>query len=331
MAGPLCRYDYWGYRQRAIFGISLTVVAFASLLGKMIGGGMSLTIALVSILKMAAAFWPEIPTRFSLVNSFEYEVLSDLFYGTEFMQEPGPKMLGSIVDVFKAHKCSLFQVRSAPLTLLHSPRNKFLISAVKGPPQTWSWRGSIDSKTAQLCSRWGEDTLLFQKGLPASTRGYILDNPACLCMNRVHSELSKIVRFLACCFASFPEITNKFLLNTLSKRQVPCSFMIAPAVLASLNEKILSAAHKGIAWVSNCTADRREKWIVHSGLKTCLPLIVLVENGFSQNYKLPNSYFEGGAARRLHSTGLRPQHRGDIPTFAASAWLLIIPSTPLRG
>ena len=73
-------------------------------------------------------------------------------------------------------------------------------------------------------------------------------------------------------------------------------------------KKGLSPLEHGTVLVSPCISSG-EKEIARAALEAGLPLIVLVENGFSPLYKPPGRYFDACAKGRLLMLAPFPYHR----------------------
>ena len=148
-----------------------------------------------------------------------------------------------------------------------------------------------------------------RKGQLKAMAAYIADNPRRLAAKRANPELFTVVSTQPVAGGrSCPAIGNRFLLERPMKRQVQVSRRIAPKALAEKKAEWLYAAEHGTVLVSPCISPG-EKEIARAALEAGLPLIVLVENGFSPLYKPPGRYFDACAAGALLMLGPFPYHR----------------------
>ena len=148
-----------------------------------------------------------------------------------------------------------------------------------------------------------------RRGQLKAMANYIADNPRRLTAKRANPELFTVVYNQAVTpERSCPAIGNRYLLDRPVKRQVQISRSISAEALAEKKAELLYAAEHGTVLVSPCISPG-EKAIARAALDAGLPLIVLLENGFSSLYKPPGRYFDACANGRLLMLAPFPYHR----------------------
>jgi len=221
-------------------------------------------------------------------------VMPDHFHGLLRVKERIAKPMGHVVRGFKAATTFLWRrdfggANDAP------PRNR------AGPVAAQPLRRD---SSPTLWQRGFQDTILLRRGQLERMRNYILDNPRRLAIRRAHPELFTQVAQLTHGCAG---IGNRFLLERPVRRHVQVSRSISPEALAEKQDELLYAAAHGAALVSPCISPG-EKQIARAALAADLPLIVLLENGFTPFYKPAGKYLEACAAGRLLMLAPWPHH-----------------------
>lgn len=248
------------------------------------------------------------------VEACECVVMPDHFHGILWVKERLPRHMGHVVKAFK--RVSTKECRSKGLLLPPNPSKGLLLppNQCKGllqPPNPGSVAAAAPA-AASHSNLWQEgfqDSILLRRGQLKAMANYIADNPRRLAAKRANPELFTVVREQSVTSErSCPAIGNRYLLDRPVKQQVQISRSIAPAALAEKRDELLYAAEHGSVLVSPCISPG-EKEIARAALEAGLPLIVLLENGFSPLYKPPGRYFDACANGRLLMLAPFPYHR----------------------
>jgi hypothetical protein len=226
------------------------------------------------------------------VQACECVVMPDHFHGILWVKERLERPMGHVVKAFK--RVCVKECRSKGLLL---PPSSVAAAAPAAGPHSTLWQEGF------------QDTILLRRGQLKAMANYIADNPRRLAAKRANPELFTVVATqpvaegCAC-----PAIGNRFLLDRPMQRQVQISRRISPEALSEKKAELLYAAEHGTVLVSPCISSG-EKEIARAALEAGLPLIVLVENGFSPLYKPPGRYFDACAKGRLLMLAPFPYHR----------------------
>ena len=244
--------------------------------------------------------WLRTSSIYAGVEACEHMMMPDHFHGILWVKERLPRHMGHIVKAFK--RVSTQECRSRGLLL---PPNPSL------PPNPGSVAAAATAAGLQstLWQDGFQDSILLRKGQLAAMVNYIADNPRRLAAKRANPELFTVVstqpvgRGRSCA-----AIGNHYLLDRPLKRQVQFSRTVSREELADRKQELLYTAAHGAVLVSPCISSG-EKEVARAALDARMPLIVILENGFSPLYKPPGSYFEACAAGRLLMLAPFPYHR----------------------
>ena len=238
--------------------------------------------------------WLRTSSIYAGVEACECVVMPDHFHGILWVKERLPQHMGHIVKAFK--RVSTQECRSKRLLLPPNPGSVSAAAPAAGLQSTL-WQTGF------------QDSILVRKGQLAAMVNYIAANPRRLAAKRANPELFTVVTTkLVGRGRSCAAIGNHFLLDRPLKRQVQISRTVSRGEVADRKEELLHAAVHGAVLVSPCISAG-EKEIARAALDSRLPLIVLLENGFSPLYKPPGNYFDACAAGRLLMLAPFPYHR----------------------
>ena len=240
-------------------------------------------------------------------------VMPDHFHGILWVKERLERPMGHVVKAFK--RVCVGECRSKGLLLQPNSKGLLLPCSVVAAAPAGASRAAPAGTSRPASSHstlWQEgfqDTILLRRGQLKTMATYIADNPRRLAAKRANPELFTVVSTQPVAGGrTCPAIGNRFLLERPMKRQVQISRRISPEALAAKKAEWLYAAEHGTVLVSPCISPG-EKEIARAALEAGLPLIVLVENGFSPLYKPPGRYFDACAAGALLMLAPFPYHR----------------------
>ena len=240
--------------------------------------------------------WGRTSSVYPGVEACECVVMPDHFHGILWVKQRLKRHMGHIVKAFK-------------LVSEQECKAKGLLRPGSVPGAAGSVPGAAPAPGSSLWELGYQDTILLRRGQLKAMSRYIADNPRRLAIKRANPKLFTAVATLPVAPGRrCPGIGNRFLLDRPVKRQIQISRSISPDALADKKEELLYAAEHGAVLVSPCISPG-EKDIARAALEAGLPLIVLLENGFSPLYKPPGSYFDACAAGRLLMLAPFPYHQ----------------------
>lgn len=165
-------------------------------------------------------------------------------------------------------------------------------------------------RRAPLFSPGYQDSVLKGKGQLEHMFRYIEDNPRRLAIKRMKPDLFCVVDNLTVAGRTFAAIGNRWLLDRPVRMQVRCHNNTKPENLKLIErqkEYFLNRGSKGGVIVSPCISAG-EKEVARAALDAGMPLVVILENGFSPMYKPPGKYFEACAKGLLLMLAPWPYH-----------------------
>lgn len=146
--------------------------------------------------------------------------------------------------------------------------------------QTERPRPKDDREHGLLFARGYNDKLLLREGQLQRWLEYLSDNPRRLLMKRERPDLFRVQRGLTVAGQPFSAIGNRFLLERPLKLRVQCSRSLTDDQIAERQAWWLDRARGGAVLVSPCIS-KGEKTVMRAAFNEGLPLIILLENGFT--------------------------------------------------
>lgn len=165
-------------------------------------------------------------------------------------------------------------------------------------------------KAPPLFSPGYNDRILTHRGQYENMKRYVRQNPLRAMVKRSRPGLFHIINNVQFCGRTYAAVGNIWLIHQAEKLQVRCHNNTYPENLrriAQQKEELLAAGRQGAVLVSPCISAG-EKEIATAALQAGVPLIVLLENGFSPLFKPAGRYFEACAAGRLLMLAPWPYH-----------------------
>ena len=159
-------------------------------------------------------------------------------------------------------------------------------------------REAYDREHGLLFASGYNDRLLLREGQLERWRHYLADNPRRLLVKREHRDLLTPRFGIQACGYSFAAIGNLALLRAPSRLQVRVSRRCTAGQIEADVARFLAAARKGSVLVSPAISPG-EKAVMRKAFDEGLPLIVLVENGFTPLTKPSGEQFDACAEGRL--------------------------------
>jgi hypothetical protein len=165
------------------------------------------------------------------------------------------------------------------------------------PAQRKDRRGE-DRTHGLLFARGFNDKLLLREGQLQRWLDYLQDNPRRLLMKREQLDLFRIQCNIMKAGQQFSAIGNRFLLERPIKLQVQCSRRLTDEQIAEQQERWLQQARCGAVLVPPCIS-KGEKQVMRAAFEEGLPIIVLLENGFTDLAKPGGKRMEACARGQL--------------------------------
>ena len=170
------------------------------------------------------------------------------------------------------------------------------VGCVAAVPQRW---GHYDRQHGALWEAGYHDRILREKGQLGRMLAYLEDNPRRLLLKRRHPEYFTRLGKLTVVGVEMEAMGNRFLLDYPAKLQVQCSRHLYDPEIEAEKEALLEQAWREGAIVVSPCISRGEKVITTAAMQERLPLIVLLLNGFAEQYKPDPRYLDACTEGRL--------------------------------
>ena len=326
------RMEEHDYQSRSIYMITMTVADRKPLLGSVRWTAADGSDAHLEASMLGAEVercWYEIPKHYPEVKVLAFQLMPDHVHGLLFVTREMEVHIGKVLKGFKIG-CSRawWQLSegegaggSCPLNY-NSTNGTAATNATAGTNATGgtaATNGTAANATggpkdkerrAPLFSPGYQDSVLMGKGQLEHMFRYIEDNPRRLAIKRMKPDLFCVVDNLTVAGHTFAAIGNRWLLDRPVRMQVRCHNNTRPENLKLIErqkEYFLNRGSKGGVIVSPCISPG-EKEVARAALDAGVPLVVILENGFSPMYKPPGKYFEACAKGLLLMLAPWPYH-----------------------
>ena len=233
--------------------------------------------------------WMATTTHHPEITVVALQMMPDHLHGILFVKEKMEKPLGMAIRGFK-QKCNqhfkelFLGVSSVALTTQQTERQQTERQQTERQQterqQTERPRPKDDREHGLLFARGYNDKLLLREGQLQRWLEYLSDNPRRLLMKRERPDLFRVQRGLTVAGQPFSAIGNRFLLERPLKLQVQCSRSLTDDQIAERQAWWISQARSGAVLVSPCIS-KGEKAVMRAAFDEGLPLILLLENGFT--------------------------------------------------
>lgn len=278
-------HNYYG---RSIYMITMCVEGRKPLLGNLLWKAQDASDAHVEASELGAEVercWFEISDHYPDAEPLKIQLMPDHIHGLIFVKREQEAHLGQMIKGFKI-----------------------------GCSRAWwalSGASSYNSKhKTPLFEPGYNDSILKGPNQLENMNNYMDDNPRRLAIKRIYPNLFKQVWNQTIGSTTYAAIGNSWLLNRPVRMQVKCHRSDSEENLKLIERQkahFLEQAKKGAVIVCPCISTG-EKEIARAILEAKLPLIVILENGFSPKYKPPGQYFDACADGRLLMLAPWPYH-----------------------
>ncbi|MBR5725980.1 MAG: transposase [Muribaculaceae bacterium] len=260
-------HDYSG---RCIYMITLVVEGRRPLLGHVTGDGID-TPAEMHPSELGHAVLAELDNihhHYPTIKILTRQVMPDHLHFILFVQEPISSHLSRVISGYKGgcnrHYRELYTLN----------------------PSSTLWEQGFN------------DRILEGKGHLQRMMDYIADNPRRLAIKQQHPKYFQVQRNVAAGDYTFAAMGNTFLLESPCRLQVQCTRSLTQEQIAATCRHFLEQARNGAVLVSPSISPG-EKAVMRAAFEEGYPMIMLLENGFSQFAKPGGRYFDACAQGRL--------------------------------
>ena len=325
------RMEEHDYQSRSIYMITMTVADRKPLLGSVRWKEANGSDAHLEASMLGAEVercWYEIPKHYPEVKVLAFQLMPDHVHGLLFVTREMEVHIGKVLKGFKigcsralwrlsggegAGSCPLnynsthanaSEHLNAPQHLnasehLNAPQHANTAQRLNAsePTEAPHATGGTKERRPPLFNPGYQDSVLKGKGQLENMFRYIEDNPRRLAIKRMNPDLFCIVNNLTVAGRTFAAIGNRWLLDRPMRMQVRCHNNTKPENLRLIERQkryFLERGRKGGVIVSPCISAG-EKEVARAALDAGVPLVVILENGFSPMYKPPGKYFEACA------------------------------------
>ena len=232
------------------------------------------------------------------ISVIALQMMPDHLHAILFVKEKMEEPLGMALRGFK-QKCNqhfrelILGVSSVALTTQQTRQ-----AQQTGQPTQKKDRRGEDRTHGLLFARGFNDKLLLREGQLQRWLDYLNDNPRRLLMKREQPDLFRVQRNVIAAGQQFSAIGNRFLLERPIRLQVQCSRRLTDEQIAQKQEDWLEQARSGAVLVSPCIS-KGEKQVMRAAFEEGLPIIVLLENGFTDLAKPGGKRIEACARGQL--------------------------------
>lgn len=312
------RMEEHDYLSRSIYMITMTVADRKPLLGSVRWTAADGSDAHLEASMLGAEVercWYEIPEHYPEVKVLAFQLMPDHVHGLLFVTREMEVHIGKVLKGFKIG-CSraLWRLSGGEGADGSCPLNYNSTKETSATAATAATRAAASPKDkerrAPLFSPGYQDSVLKGKGQLEHMFRYIEDNPRRLAIKRMKPDLFCVVDNLTVADRTFAAIGNRWLLDRPVRMQVRCHNNTKPENLKLIErqkEYFLNRGSKGGVIVSPCISAG-EKEVARAALDAGMPLVVILENGFSPMYKPPGKYFEACAKGLLLMLAPWPYH-----------------------
>lgn len=237
--------------------------------------------------------WKSIPSYHPEVRLVALQLMPDHLHGILFVTQKMEKPLGAVINGFKTGCTQAYKQLLQDGALRHLTQQ-----------QTTTQRATTTGKHAERATGKGllfelgyNDQILLETGQLDKWTNYLADNPRRLMAKRLYPDLFRVQRGLTYAGMRFSAIGNRWLL-TRPKLRIQCSRRLTPEQIQADVDFALDKARKGRVMVSPRISPG-EKAIMDAAFAEGHPIILLVENGFTDFAKPQGRYFDACAEGRM--------------------------------
>ncbi len=285
------------YLRPGIYMLTLVVEERRPLFGRVYGTSDDARIELTTLGSAVRDEWWGIPRYHPEVVVFDLQMMPDHLHGILYVREQMSCDISRVVRGFKTGCGRHYRRLIAPLSVATESQQ-----TMKG----------AHPKHGLLFEPGFNDKILKEETQLPVWRKYLRDNPRRLLMKREHPDLFRVQRDLTFGSHQFSAIGNRFLLERPLRVQVQCSRSLTESQIEKQVEHFMTLARQGAVLVSPCIS-RGEKAVMRTAFEESMPLIVLLENGFTDLAKPSGRRMEACARGQLLLLAPWEHHNEQLP------------------
>lgn len=299
------RLQYWDYKGRGIYMITMNIDGRQPLLGVLQGGTDSAWVEYSSLGKDVSEQIEQAFEPYAQIQICAKQLMPDHLHFVVWVKEAIPVTIGEIIRKMKIGCTHAYQDY-----LRMNAQSTDAISKQHMNARSTDDVGSINdlrihAQQPSLFEPGFHDRVLLHAGQLRSMINYVHDNPRRAAIKRAHPELFKLrheqqVAGLGCTI-----LGNFFLPDDPMKEVLQCSRSLTQTDIDRLKNECLQHAARGVVYVSAGISEG-EKQICKALREAGFPLIILLSKGFpasgsphARYYKPQGVYFETCAAGKL--------------------------------
>ncbi len=291
------RDDGHDYTERRMYMITIEVEGRRPLFGRLKGNplaqdgsGDEPDIELTALGKAVRDEWLGIPRYFPQIEVMAVQIMPDHLHGILFVKERLPVHLGQVISGFKAG------CRKAQRAL--AAGKAAAGEAAAEPLRTEKGAAAAPLQLPTLFAKGYNDLILRSYDELPAWCNYLRDNPRRLLLRRTCPQWLRPVFGITIGAYTCSAIGNRGLLSAERRVQVRVSRRLVGEALDREVERFLALARSGAVLVSPAISPG-EKRIMRSAFDEKLPVIVIVENGFTPMSKPHGEQFYACGEGRL--------------------------------
>lgn len=295
------------YRKRQIYMITMVTEGRLPLLGRVTGRSEAPAgskdephVVLTELGRRVEREWYACEAHHPEIKVVALQMMPDHLHGVLFVTELMEKPLGMALRGFKQSCNQHYRelVLGRPSIALSTQQTEpQQTEPQQTKPQQRNRKGE-DRTHGLLFARGYNDKLLLREGQLECWLNYLADNPRRLLMKREHPEFFRVQRNIVVAGQTFSAIGNQFLLTRPLRMQVQCSRRLTKEEIKQKVEECLAAAAQGAVLVSPSVSPG-EKAVMRAAFEAGFPVVILLENGFTELAKPGGKRMEACARGQL--------------------------------
>lgn len=293
------RDDHHDYTERRMYMITLEVEGRRPVFGRLVGDAFAERgcldephIELSALGRAVEHEWLGISHYFPQIEVRAVQMMPDHMHGILFVKSPLPVHLGQVISGFKAGcrkaQTALERAGAEPQPTDKGNQNSPLVRAM--PSQEQLYR--------PLFAQGYNDLILRSYDELSTWQNYLRDNPRRLMMKHARPDWLYPFFGLRIGTQNYSGIGNRQFLAAPNRIAVRVSRRFTDSQVAAETARYLELAHKGTVLVSPAISPG-EKRVMRAAFDAGLPIIVIMENGFTPLSKPHGEQFEACAQGRL--------------------------------
>ena len=306
------RDNHHDYKGRRLYMITLEVEGRLPLFGRLVGdafakrGSVDEPRIELSALGLAVQQeWLGISRYYPQIEVFAVQMMPDHMHGILFVKEQLPVHLGQVISGFKAgcrKAQKALETAGSDTQAAAKPLPTKNGAAGNGAAVSSQVKASPSQERSQpyhpLFAKGYNDLILHAFDELPKWKNYLRDNPRRLMMKRARPEWLRPFFGLHIGSHTYSGIGNRSLLSAPKRMAVRLSRRLSDSEITAKTARYMEAARQGTVLVSPAISPG-EKQVMRTAFNAGLPIIVIVENGFTPLSKAQGEQFDACAQGTL--------------------------------